>query len=742
MTDTVPGWFETDRVCLGARVRWHGTIFEVSAFKGRQITLRPVSGDDAPVDTLWREVESAPDFAVLDDTGHDVARTQLPPLGELLEGLTPAEREKARWWHEHMKELQTGLLPGRSVPRPGYDPDTTTFEQRCRTKSAELAAAGITFSPRALDDRRRKWKAADENPLMLLHDGRKTRTPDPGGRTDKRVIAAMHEVTARHARESGGRVNRVYEDVETLVRQRYRRELEDPKEAERLLLPRSTFYTRMKELGLTERLKQTTRRRSREASKPLPPYTPTVALRPGQLVQIDTSPLKIKVIGDDGRAVSAELTAAIDVATRSCMALMIVPVVTGDGPPGKRIGGRATKAFDLVLLLAQCFAPLPMRPGWDPLTAARESALPYDRLCAADARFAEAVAARPVIHPRTIVIDQGSPYVSDHFKMVCSFMGISLEYARKDTPTDKPLAEAFFHSIGDTFSQFVKGWTGRSFDQRGYGIERQRLFSINQMQAAAEEWVALDYQQQPHEGLRSPLYPGMVLSPNQMYDHLVAGYGYRPRQLTAEDNRKLLVPAWVKVTDKGVQIENRTYRSRDPRLRELRGLDSGITRKNGRWEARYDPYHPDVAWLYDHRLAGQWIPVEFIYRHLLAEHPWTHYHWQDAAEEHALGGGSREDEVAIALAVKRRRRRTRSGPTVRQTAEPRLPFRGVIRLDTGDGETGNGAPVTPLDPDTVPAAPSLPMPGRDIDNGRYTLPRLAPPDLEPDTPPADAPPPA
>ncbi|MFF3277332.1 transposase [Streptomyces chrestomyceticus] len=730
MTGAVSGWFETDRVRIGDTVRWRGSLWQVAAFRGEQITLRPTREAEAPVDALWREVEGAPDFAVLGPDAQEVARRRLPPLGELLEAAGPADRKKALWWHEHMTELQTGLRPGCGTPRPGYE--AATFEQRCRTKSAELAAAGYHFSWRALDDRRRRWKDADENPLVLLHDGRAARTPDPGGRTDRRVIALMHEVAARHMRESGGRTSRVYEDVETLVRQRYRRELEDPREAERLLLPRSTFYTRMKDLGLTEQLRQTTQRRSRRASKPTAPYEPTVALRPGQLVQIDTTPLKIKMIGDDGVAVSAELTAAIDVASRNCIALMIVPVVTGDGPPGRRIGGRATKAFDLVLLLAQCFAPLPMRPGWDPLTAARASALPYNRLCAADARFAGAVAARPVIHPRTLVIDQGSPYMSDHFKMVCSFLGIGIEYARKNTPTDKPLAEAFFRGFGDTFSQFTKGWTGRSFDQRGYGIERQRLYSINQLQAAAEEWLALDYQQQPHEGLRSPLYPGLVLSPNQMYAHLVAGYGYRPRQLTAEDNRKLLVPAWVTVTDKGVQIANRTYQARDGRLRALEGLDSQIRRKNGRWEARYNPYYPDVAWLYDHRLGGSWIPLEFIYRHLLADCPWTHYHYQDAAEEHALAGGGREDEVAISLAVKQRHRRTRRGPTARQAAEPLLPFRGVIRPETGDGEPVGGVPVTPLDPDTVPAASSLPVPGREVDADRYALPQLAPADLEPD----------
>ncbi|MEU3862672.1 transposase [Streptomyces sp. NPDC028722] len=732
MTGTLSGWFETDRVHLGDRVHWQGRTWEVSAFKGRQITLRPLSGEDTPVDTLWREVESTPDFAVLDDADQRAARRRLPPLGELLEAAEPDERKKALWWHEHMKELDTGLRPGHLTPRPGYDPEATTLKQRCEAKAAELTAAGFEFTWRALDDKRRKWKNADENPLVLLYDGRRNRTPDPGGRTDKRVIALMHEVVARGARESGGRVTRVYEDVETLVHKRYAQELKDPKEAERLLLPRSTFYTRMKELGLTEQLKQTTRQRSRRASKPRSPYTPTVALRPGQLVQIDTSPLKIKAIGDDGRAISAELTSAIDVATRDCMALMIVPAVTGEGKPGQRIGGRATKAFDLVLLLAQCFAPLSMRPGWDPLTAASASALPYDKLCEADARFAQAVAARPIIHPRTIVIDQGSPYLSDHFKMVCSFLGISIIYARKDTPTDKPLAEAFFHGIGDTFSQFAMGWTGRTHEQRGNGVERQRLYSINQLQAAAEEWVALDYQQQPHEGLRSPLYPGMVLSPNKMYDHLVATYGYRPRQLTAEDNRKLLVPAWVKVTDKGIQIENRTYQSRDGRLRELEGLDSGLKRKNGRWEARYYPYYPEVAWLYDHRLNGDWIPVEFIYRHLLTD-PWTQYHWQDAADEHVLRGGSRDDEIAITLAVKKRRRRTRSGPTARQAAEPRLPFRGTVRLDVGDTAFDGTKPLTPLDPDTVPLYPSLPVPGREVDEDRYALPTLEPDGSVPDS---------
>ncbi|MFD8916111.1 hypothetical protein [Streptomyces sp. NPDC059575] len=277
------------------------------------------------------------------------------------------------------------------------------------------------------------------------------------------------------------------------------------------------------------------------------------------MVQIDTSPLKVKALGDNATVISAELTSAIDVATRSNCAVMVVPVVTGEGAPGKRIGGRATRAFDLTLLLAQCFAPLTWRSDWDALALACNSTLPYEELEAADQRFARAVAARPVIHPRTVIIDQGSPYLSQHFEDVCAMLSITIEYARKDTPTDKPLKERFFRSIGSRFSQHVAGWTGTGFAHRGLGIEKGPLYPINVLQDLAEQWVALDYQQTPHKGLRSPFTPGLTLSPNEMYAQLMPLAGYRPRPITAEEAHKLLIPAYVKITDKGIAIENRTY---------------------------------------------------------------------------------------------------------------------------------------------------------------------------------------
>ncbi|MFI9325848.1 TnsA-like heteromeric transposase endonuclease subunit [Kitasatospora aureofaciens] len=707
----VSGRFEAGGVGLGDRVCWASARYRVIAFKGAQVTLLPVNGGGPPVDVWYREVAAAEDFAVLDDTDQEVERAGLPPLGVLLQAASKADREQALWWHRHMKEVDTGLRPGRLVPRPGFDPEATTLAQRYQAKSDELAAVDIHVRPGTLADMRRRWKAACENPLVLVLDRRKGRTRQPGGRTDPRVIALLHEAVADCAGDSGATIGSVYESVQQLLRRRYAKELADPQERKQLTLPPSTFYKRMRELGLSDQLRGTTRQRSSRASKPPGPYAPSFALRPGQLVQIDTTPLHVKAFGDDGEVVSAELTALVDVASRTAAAVMIVPAVTGEGGPGRRVGGRATKAFDLVLTLAQCFAPMPTRPGWSPLACAAASALPYTDLQLADPRFTEATAARPVIHPRTIVVDQGSPYLSDHFRAVCDFLGISVRLARKRQPSDKPLAERFFSTLADSFGQYLPGWTGRNLQVRGRGIERRPLLTINQLQAAAEEWVALDYQQRPHRGLRSPFTPAVVLSPNEMHAHLVAMSGYRPRPLSAEDARHLLVPAWVTITDRGFDIENRTYQNPQAQLLPLAGVPSGFADKGHRWQAYYDPYHPEIAWLYDHRGFGHWIPAQFVHSHLITN-PWTQYMWENIAGQEADAGRATH-QVAVALAVQERRSRIHKSASQDPRGKPTIPFQG-LPLE-GESDPYTPAPDTDfaeIDLDSITPYPSLPVAGR------------------------------
>ena len=121
---------------------------------------------------------------------------------------------------------------------------------------------------------------------------------------------------------------------------------------------------------------------------------------PGELMEIDSTPLDVLVLLDDGVPGRVQLTGLIDVATRTVPAAVIRPT---------------TKSVDASVLLARALTPEPMRPGWPQSLAMAHSALPYERLLSIDERLRHA-AARPVIVPDTIVIDHGSVFVSGNFR--------------------------------------------------------------------------------------------------------------------------------------------------------------------------------------------------------------------------------------------------------------------------------------------------------------------------------------
>ncbi|MFB7600581.1 transposase, partial [Streptomyces sp. NPDC056160] len=729
---------------IGARVRWQKREWEVVAWQGPQVTLVPHDGGQAPQAVSYRWLVGAEDFAVLSSDAAPAAQDVALDWWGRQEG----REEEAALWQARMVEIDTGLAPGRSEHEQGFGPGTT-LAQRCAAMSARLAADGIRCSAHTLADKRRTWKASGENPAVLLSRPRDKR---PGGFTDPRCLAAMQEVVTRRARASNVTIDLIREEVEDLLRARYSDEFDDPAAAAALLPSRSTFYLRMKESGLADALAQPTRARAALASAPpLPHGGREIVLRPGQVTQADTTPLRISACGDDGRPISTEMTVLIDVASHSVCALMITPSQVRDAGQGQP--GRATRGIDLTLMLAQAFAPWPVMPGWDPLSAAATSALPFGALRAADERFTKATAARPVIRPELIVYDQGSPYVSDHFTEVCDRLRIARRPARKKTPSDKPLAEHFFITLAHRFSQHVThGWQGRSHKKRGHGIERMPLYTIAELQQMAQEWVALEYQQTPDAGLRDPFRPHVVLSPNDMYAVQVARAGYRPMPLSPAQNRFFLLPRWVTPGKGGFMINYRTYQpvAQDAgHYREilLRG-DSRLPGRAGRWECRFNPYRPERVWLYDHA-AGTWVTCDFRLRHLLTD-PWTADMWQEHAEQHRAAGGSKQDEEAIALALAQRNRRGRSRrpPPKRTGAEP--PFEGLeleteqpsqdpyASLEEFDLSTLRPYPALPISPMAPPSAPatSWGAPGRGPPGARGDKRAGRPPHPPPQHPPA------
>ena len=102
--------------------------------------------------------------------------------------------------------------------------------------------------------------------------------------------------------------------------------------------------------------------RRQAANRPRPVH-PSFAARPGEQVQIDSTPVDVLVLLEDEVPARADLTIAVDVATRTICAAVLRPV--------------GTKAVDAALLLARMLVPEPMRPGWAAALRMSASRLPH-----------------------------------------------------------------------------------------------------------------------------------------------------------------------------------------------------------------------------------------------------------------------------------------------------------------------------------------------------------------------------
>lgn len=672
---------DENQLRLGARVRWQGGTYQVQVLQGFEVQLSCLDEDGQDARALVSAVVGADDFAVLDEAGGQCEREQVTDTSRL-SLLSETEMKLVRDWERHLREVDEGALPDAeegAAPRPGYDLGQFTVRQRLAAKAAEMKSLGFRHaSVGTIERRRRAYQARGVFGLI-----REIVPGSPWGRTDERVVRLLLAEVKAGLGESDGDASRLYERLQAAVRHKYKVEYD------KLMVSRATFYRLLKRLDISvDALHWPTDRRLDEANGAVPPYTPTRALRLGEQVQIDSTGLDVLAIGDDGRPVQVELTAAIDVASRTIIGAMIVPKVPGRGPRGRRLGGRATRSFDAVLMLAQALAPMPARPGWSPRAMAEQSEMPYADLVACDPRMAGA-AARPIIRPRMVIVDHGKIFNSEHFDDVCRMLRINVRPARERTATDKAIVESTFNAIKRRFSQHVAGYTGSDLRRRGKHVTEGPLWSLNELQDLLDEWIALDWQQKPHAGLRSPFLPGLTISPNRMYATLVAAEGHVPLVLTAHENRKLLPFNHLKVTDKGVKIGNRTYNSEA--LQEYKGQHTGIAGQGKRWQIRYSPYAPRYVWLWDHT-TDDWVEAEFIHQRLISDE-WTQWTWEQATLNVLEDGGRKEDERRISREVSKLRERARRGPDIPRPRVPQLFTGPALDLQVATEDPYEGSPI-------------------------------------------------
>ncbi|AIY00234.1 hypothetical protein ART_0635 [Arthrobacter sp. PAMC 25486] len=415
-------------------------------------------------------------------------------------------------------------------------------------------------------------------------------------------------------------------------------------------------------------------------------------------MQIDSTPLDIAVELDDGVIGRVELTAMVDIATRSIPAAVIRPT---------------TKAVDAALLLARCMTPELMRPGWSQAASMAASAMPYRSMKSIDERLAGA-AAKPVIVPETIVCDHGKAYLSATFKNACRSQGINLQPAHPDTPTDKPIIERTLQSIGTLFAQFVTGYLGSSVERRGKNAEQQAIFSLPEIQDLLDEWIVTGWQNRPHDGLRDPFTTSRVLSPNEKYAALLAVSGYVPAPFTAEDYLELMPTETRVINSYGVKIRHRVYDTEE--LNPYRGQKSGMKALNGLWEVKYDPYDIACVWIRNPQDGG-WITA--YWRQLSSgAQPFGDDIWNYARQVVAERGITTpsESEVKTAVEAILDKASPPAKPAARQRKNQRAAARNKAAINSQRTRPGLGKPLQEAKPPATLVPTIEPAPDQEQDS--------------------------
>lgn len=520
------------------------------------------------------------------DSFHSEEAVTLPELDNvgILDTLTPAYRDRALELYRHIYEIEHGTPPPGSDPNLPIRPEYSLEEPlgfRVQAKVAELAATSRPLSERTLH---RHLAAYRKHGVAGLVDKRGQRTSQPGRRQDPRLLELLEAEIAGQENLSTGTRTRAITRVTIQAR-----------ELGIHVPSKPTMFSLLREFERQRHPFGNATVRRTQAKRPQRSYGRQSPLRPGEVVEIDSTPLDLMVVFPDGSTGRPELTTMIDVATRTVTAAVLMP--------------EATRGSDLAaLVLARSLTPLSMQPGWPEEIALARSVLPA-AMIEPDETLHAHVAARPLIYPESITVDRGKNFIGEVFRQACDRLQISLVLASPGTPTDKPHVERQFHDVHRGLIQYLDGYVGPNVVRRGKNPAGDARWTISQVQSLLDQWLLSIWQTKPRKGLTLPAMPKRALSPNEMYAAL-SGIAPTPAiSLAREDYMALMPVAYRSIQPYGINFNGLHYDS--PELHEYRGVRSGLpSPANGKWELHYDPARMNTIFVRDHR-KGRWIEAEW-----------------------------------------------------------------------------------------------------------------------------------
>ncbi|MCX4968057.1 Mu transposase C-terminal domain-containing protein [Streptomyces sp. NBC_00654] len=652
---------------VGQRVRFEGQVRGVLEVTARAAVLEDAEAPHRVVALI--DLFETADFEIL----FQPERMPLPQSG-LLETFAPEVMKRALWWEGHVLEVLHGLPPGAepgTPPRPGYGPGTSVTSRQ-KAKAAELTALGHEIKTGAVGLRRRRYTEEGLVGLARLVDHRSVRKRKEFGDVPDAVVEAMRQAIKEGVETSTRNGAYLIWRTGEIIRENGGNLAELPS--------RRTLYRLVAKLTVGTHATGSAVTRRSKAHGAAAPFGELTVSAPGEVMQIDSTPLDVMVRLDNGVVGKVELTGMIDVATRTLAAAVLRPT---------------TKSVDASVLLARTVTPELMRPGWVDALKMSRSVLPHARMLTLDERL-EHAAAKPVIVPEMIVCDHGKVFVSRNFRASCRFLEIDFQPTHKGSPFEKGHIEKMLGSVATMFAQFLPGYTGRNTDHRGRHPERENLWALPELQELLDEWIVAHWQNRPHEGLRDPDHPGRLFTPNQKYAALVEACGYVPVALSGQDYVELLPAAWRAVNSYGIRINNRTYDA--PELGPMRRRDSGVTAKRGLWEVHRDPYDVSRVWVRNHRGEGEWIQATWKYLNR-APVPFGDLAWDHVS--HQLPKATEEE---LAKAVSALLTRAHAGPE-QPAANNRKAKRSKAdrRVTARTKATTPAAAMPPPRPETQPS---------------------------------------
>ena len=228
------------------------------------------------------------------------SRPPLPPSTPL-EGLPEAVAAEALWWERHIVEVVRGVPPqapaGRR-PKPEYDPAAVSLTRREQAQAAELTVAGRPVTASAVAKRRRRYEARG---LTGMADHRGGKPASLYGQVDPAVVEAMQQTIAEAERESSRTATYLFWRTSQILETAHRPSIVE-------LPSQRSLYRLLDKLSAGKHTTGSARTRRSLADRPGGPFGEADAWAPGEVMQMDSTPLDVLVRLDDGVSGRVDLT--------------------------------------------------------------------------------------------------------------------------------------------------------------------------------------------------------------------------------------------------------------------------------------------------------------------------------------------------------------------------------------------------------------------------------------------------